>query len=185
MKNNISMYIYRENAIPFEICDDVVRYQDTFDWQTHQWYSEGREGGMSYDEKELQVAYPDENLSEILGNYTSRVLNNYHDHVHEENPIVVHQSEPRLNLYQTGTMMRPHFDHIKTLFDGETQGIPVLSIVGLFNDDFVGGEFVFWDDYVVRMNKGDVIVFPSNFMYKHRVNEVISGSRMSYVSWAW
>lgn len=185
MKNNISMYIYRENAIPENLCNDMVQYQDDFEWHKHQWYSEGVGDGISYEEKELEVSYGTEELANILEEVTSRVVTNYHDYIHEDNSIVMTQSDARLNRYKTGTMMRPHFDHIKTLFDGEARGIPVLSIVGLFNDDFVGGEFVFWGDYPIRMQKGDVIVFPSNYMYKHQVNEVLSGTRLSYVSWAW
>jgi predicted 2-oxoglutarate/Fe(II)-dependent dioxygenase YbiX len=71
------------------------------------------------------------------------------------------------------------------MFDGEMKGIPTLSFVGQLNDDFVGGEFVMWKDQVIEMHKGTVIVFPSVFLYPHRVDAVKSGTRYSFVSWAY
>ena len=32
---------------------------------------------------------------------------------------------------------------------------------------------------------GDVLIFPSNFMYPHRVTEVKRGIRYSAISWVW
>lgn len=80
--------------------------------------------------------------------------------------------------------MLPHVDHIHYLFDGKSKGIPVLSIVGLLNDDFTEGRFVFWDKYDIDMEAGDIVIFPSNFLYKHRVTPVTQGIRYSFVSWA-
>jgi hypothetical protein len=37
-----------------------------------------------------------------------------------------------------------------------------------------------WQGYT-----GDVIIFPSTFLYPHKVNEVKKGIRYSFVSWAW
>ena len=79
--------------------------------------------------------------------------------------------------------MRPHYDHIHSLFDGQRRGIPVISVIGSLNDDFEGGELVFYDDFKVEMDKGDILLFPSNFMYPHRVEEVTKGERYTFVSW--
>ena len=35
------------------------------------------------------------------------------------------------------------------------------------------------------LTKGDIIVFPSNFMYPHKVEPVTKGTRYSYISWIW
>ena len=79
--------------------------------------------------------------------------------------------------------MAEHCDHISSLFDGK--GIPMLSIVGQLNEDFEGGEFVMFGDKTIEFETGDLIVFPSNFMYPHRVDPVKKGARYSYVSWAY
>ena len=37
----------------------------------------------------------------------------------------------------------------------------------------------------INLTKGDIIVFPSNFMFPHRVEPVTKGNRYSYISWVW
>ena len=81
--------------------------------------------------------------------------------------------------------MRMHHDHIHSLFDGKERGIPVLSFVGNLNDDYEGGNLVFFGDYAVPLRAGDIVMFPSNFIYPHQVDEVTKSVRYSFVSWAW
>jgi predicted 2-oxoglutarate/Fe(II)-dependent dioxygenase YbiX len=91
----------------------------------------------------------------------------------------------RYNRYNTNTNMKLHCDHIHTLFDGERKGIPILSIVGSLNNDYEGGELVFWTDKVVELKAGEIMIFPSSFLYPHEVKMVTKGTRYSFVSWAW
>jgi len=97
-------------------------------------------------------------------------------------------SQPRYNRYTKNTKMNMHCDHIHTLFttdeNPEPKGIPILSIVGLLNDDFTGGEFVIGEKKI-HLTSGDVVVFPSNFMFPHKVNTIDNGERYSFVSWVW
>lgn len=90
----------------------------------------------------------------------------------------------RFNRYDAQGSMETHVDHIHSLFDGERRGIPVLSIVGLLNDEFEGGEFELCGQDI-DMTPGSVLIFPSVFMYPHRVKQVLRGTRFSWVSWAW
>jgi predicted 2-oxoglutarate/Fe(II)-dependent dioxygenase YbiX len=70
------------------------------------------------------------------------------------------------------------------MFDGERKGIPILSVLGVLNDDYEGGEFYLIDEKT-DLSKGDIIIFPSNFMYPHKVEPVTKGVRYSYISWIW
>jgi predicted 2-oxoglutarate/Fe(II)-dependent dioxygenase YbiX len=81
--------------------------------------------------------------------------------------------------------MAKHCDHIHDMFDGKMKGIPTLSIVGFLNDDYEGGEFIMFDDMEIKLKQGDVLIFPSNFLYPHKVNPVTKGIRDSFVSWVW
>ena len=81
--------------------------------------------------------------------------------------------------------MQNHCDHIQSMFDGERRGIPILSIVGILNDDYEGGELIMFGDKKIDTKKGDLWIFPSNFLYPHEITPVIKGVRYSYVSWAW
>ena len=40
-------------------------------------------------------------------------------------------------------------------------------------------------DKKIDMKAGDLLIFPSTFMYPHRVDPVKNGTRYSYVSWTW
>jgi predicted 2-oxoglutarate/Fe(II)-dependent dioxygenase YbiX len=40
-------------------------------------------------------------------------------------------------------------------------------------------------DYVRGIPANHILVFPSDFLYPHKVCEVTSGERFSFVSWAW
>ena len=91
----------------------------------------------------------------------------------------------RFNRYQPGQIMRQHIDHIHSIFDGKEKGIPVLSFILNFNDDYEGADLFFWDNTTFKLGKGDIIMWPSNFLYPHGVTEAISGKRYSGVTWAW
>ena len=94
-------------------------------------------------------------------------------------------SQIRFNRYKKNQIMSKHVDHIHNLFSGERKGIPILSIVGVLNNNYEGGEFIIFDDYEIKFKPGDLIIFPSVFLYPHLVKPVKKGTRYSFVSWAW
>ena len=52
------------------------------------------------------------------------------------------------------------------------------------NDAYEGGEFAFFDRQLqYRLNAGDVLMFPSNFMYPHEVMPITKGTRYSIITW--
>ena len=111
-------------------------------------------------------------------------LKYYNDFIGSEKVSQVTCFSPvRFNRYQKGQTMRIHCDHIRSLFEGEVKGIPVLSIIINFNDDYKGGDLIFWDDYKVDLGEGDVVVFPSLFLFPHRIEEVTENIRYSGVAW--
>ena len=89
----------------------------------------------------------------------------------------------RFNKYVIGTMMRKHYDHIHSIFDGKMKGVPIISIVAQLNEDYEGSEF-YCRDKEIKLKTGDILLFPSNFMYPHEVKETKKGVRYSFVSWA-
>ena len=40
-------------------------------------------------------------------------------------------------------------------------------------------------DKNIEFKKGDLILFPSNFLFPHRIDPVKKGTRYSYISWVW
>ena len=53
------------------------------------------------------------------------------------------------------------------------------------NDDYEGGDFIMWETEKIELPQGSIMIFPSNFMYPHKVTPVTEGTRYSYVSWTY
>ena len=94
-------------------------------------------------------------------------------------------SQIRFNRYDKDQIMSQHIDHIVSLFPGNPKGIPILSIVSLLNDNYQGGEFIMFDDYEIKFKAGDLLIFPSVFLYPHLVKPVTKGIRYAFVSWCY
>ena len=79
--------------------------------------------------------------------------------------------------YESGGEYKEHVDH--------HQRVPrSLSLSFSINDDYIGGRFCFFDGkYRYTATEGKAIVFPSNFMFPHAVEPIISGTRYSCVMW--
>jgi predicted 2-oxoglutarate/Fe(II)-dependent dioxygenase YbiX len=59
-----------------------------------------------------------------------------------------------------------------------------LTLLGFLNDDYDGGD-LYLCNQKINTKTGDILIFPSNFLYPHRVEPVIMGIRYSWVSWVW
>jgi predicted 2-oxoglutarate/Fe(II)-dependent dioxygenase YbiX len=94
-------------------------------------------------------------------------------------------TEIRFNKYSKNTKMAEHCDHIHSMFDGQRKGIPILSVLGILNDNYKGGEFIMFKDKEIKFKTGDLLIFPSNFLYPHKVEPVTKGIRYSFISWVW
>jgi len=84
-------------------------------------------------------------------------------------------SDIQILKYVPGGFYKFHIDH------GSTTP-RTLSMIYCLNDDYEGGDFIVSNCHY-RPKKGDAIIFPSNFMFPHRVIEVTKGTRWSIVSW--
>lgn len=79
--------------------------------------------------------------------------------------------------YREGEFYKQHVDSFK---DRPRS----ISCSFSLNDDYEGGEFAFFDREIkIKANKGDAIMFPSNFMYPHEILTVTSGIRYSIITW--
>jgi hypothetical protein len=60
--------------------------------------------------------------------------------------------------------------------------VTTVSIVAYLNDDYEGGELFFPRfDLTIKPKKGDVVLFPSTFIYEHSSQPMISGTKYSVV----
>jgi len=83
--------------------------------------------------------------------------------------------------YSVGGKYNIHTDHF-TNFPRH------LSIIMNLNDTYEGGDLIFTDQNDneikrLKLNKGSIVFFPSNFMYPHSIQPITKGTRYSIVAW--
>ena len=187
MDRNIESYLKIYKVLSEEDCIKTVNALEEKDkeFQTHQFYDSTNNTFHSYDH-ELSVAYSQIETKEVI---MKEIWNTLKKYVFEFDFKWFRSwngySEVRFNRYRTDTQMALHCDHIHSMFDGQRKGIPTLTILGGLNNDYKGGELVFWNDTVLELKAGEMMIFPSNFLYPHEVKLVTEGTRYSFVSWAW
>ena len=184
LKNYVVQF---KGRIDKDLCDTLVRDIDAMEFEEHTFYDviTGEQAPRS-GSKELSVSWDDCPSKSIL---TKELWNVIREYLIQMNmPWFVRWSgftQPRFNKYDEDKKMALHCDHIQSMFDGKRKGIPILSVLGVLNDNYEGGEFIMFDDTEIKFEKGDVLVFPSLFLYPHKVEPVKSGTRYSYISWVW
>jgi|TARA_R110002020_G_scaffold219622_2_gene427518 predicted 2-oxoglutarate/Fe(II)-dependent dioxygenase YbiX len=188
--NHLDDYIMVQSLIPTQLCRSLIREISLpkSKWSKHAWYHYGTDKKRSRPEKELDVVNATEEQFKLLGKYLVIALQNYRKkYSTEKNPLdsawAQSISLTRFNRYKVGTNMRSHYDHIQSLFDGKLKGIPILSFVGLLNNNYKGGAFM-CREKEIKLRRGDILLFPSNFMYPHKVKKITKGIRYSFVCWA-
>ena len=83
--------------------------------------------------------------------------------------------------YKEGGKYKTHTDHFSTTPRH-------LSVIMNLNDNYSGGELVFTDQKdkeikKLKLGKGSIVFFPSNFMYPHSIQPIKTGTRYSIVAW--
>jgi 2OG-Fe(II) oxygenase superfamily len=79
--------------------------------------------------------------------------------------------------YSTGQEYKSHYD-------GTTSTGRAISAICYLNNDYEGGEIEFPNFGVkIKPEPGMLILFPSNFAYRHIAHPVISGTKYSLVTW--
>ena len=189
MNKDLQSYVkLYENRVPLSLRETLIEKLRSSDWQQHRFYHYGDDKFEPHlGDAELDVTWldHDKDVAELM-EITWNVI---HDYVKElEFPWFsgwTGFSQTRFNRYKEGREMDLHCDHINSLFDGQIKGVPTLSLVGALNDDYEGGDFVMFEDSPVHIPAGGYLVFPSNFLYPHRVTAVTKGERNTFVNWVW
>ena len=182
-----------EKIIPADLCDFIVKDIETRPWKPHTWYDSITKTNSSKETMELDVQNTTPQLQDFLSNfiietgrqYCMKYSYDFPDQVDRTGEIMDNFCSVRFNRYSPGQIMRQHHDHIHSLFDGKLKGVPVLTSILNFNDDYEGADLYFWKDTVVKLGKGDICMFPSNWLFPHGVTEATKGVRYSGSVWSW
>jgi predicted 2-oxoglutarate/Fe(II)-dependent dioxygenase YbiX len=131
-----------------------------------------------------QLGLDQEDMIEVhWSHYLNKIITNaariYASHIPD--PIDVKTVEINIMRYQENGHYIPHTDHHRTQ-------PRTLSFSIFLNDDYDGGDLEFHlpdqsNIYTVKKKKGRIVMFPSNFLYPHKVVPVTKGTRYVVVGW--
>jgi len=188
MKKDLHSHIKKYKLLSSDVCQEITEQLDASGgWEQHRYHNSSNDTYINNGEQELSVAWHNtiigynmvmDTIFKGIYQYVSEIKYPWYDSWSGYTSV-------RWNRYNQGTKMNLHCDHIQTMFDGIRKGIPTLSVLGILNDNFEGGDLVFFEDEVYKTEVGDIIIFPSNFLYPHHVTTVTKGTRYSFVSWVW
>ena len=188
MKKNLDFYVKKyKNFLNKEICNETIQQIEKFKWIEHKFYNQGKKELENISgEQELDVSYGDISSNKVIMDKLWFAINNYIKNLN----FKWHEgwqgyTKIRFNRYEKNKKMAEHCDHIHSMFDGQIKGIPTLSVLGILNDNYEGGKFTMFKDKEIKFKKGDLLIFPSIFLYPHKVEPVTKGVRYSYISWVW
>lgn len=171
-------------ALSEDLCDRTVSSLQNVKWELHTFYNAAEKTYSSHENEPHSFYKKIDTTYEIMDSLKP-VITGYVDGLNLEYwNSWLGFSQPKFNRYNIGSEMHNHCDHIHSLFSGDVRGIPVLTMIGQLNDEFSGGELILLDDEY-KLDVGDVLIFPSCFLYPHRVKKVTAGVRYSLASWSW
>jgi len=192
MINNLNDYVKITPSIPKKLCKKIITELKNIQWEEHQFVNYS--GTRDLDNNVQTQKSPCQNLPEnIKLENGQELMDSLHDvisnYIKTINAVCFNgwngYTYIKFNKYNVGDLMEKHIDHIHNIFDGSKRGIPILSIIGLLDDKFKGGEIEMFNDTKIKLKAGEVLIFPSNFQYPHMVCPITKGTRHSFVSWVY
>lgn len=116
-------------------------------------------------------------LDNYLFNVVKDIIEDYQEQHPEFDLEIQEDSGYELLKYEVGDFYIQHSDSFK-------EQPRALTVIMSMNDGYEGGEVALFNrELVYKLNAGDVLVFPSNFMYPHEIMPVTEGTRYSIITW--
>jgi len=172
-KNNLKNHIHIfKNFLEYEFCDSIVNfYKKTYEWNDANTFSSEQVRKC----KVLNITESNEYFDNIL--FTK--LNKLTIDLFKIYPYLEIKSDTGYEIlkYEEG-------DFYKTHTDSSMNIVRTISCSINLNDDYSGGEFYFTDlDYKIKLKKGSLLLFPSNYLYSHQIKKINKGTRYSIITW--
>lgn len=188
-EHTLEYYIVKKpKALNVEVCRDMQKEltAEGVGWEKHHFQIPGTYDNYSrQDGEELDVYSGVTSHNKYIMETIWEALRQY---VHTKGGKVWGSwsgyTKVRYNKYEVGASMSEHCDHIHSIFPGEPRGVPILTVLGCISEGEGGGNLVLAGKKI-RLEAGDLLLFPSGFMYPHYVTPVSAGTRITFVSWVY
>ena len=183
MRNYISFVGHYKKMVNDSLCDDIMNTDFLYSKSTY-----ANHYGKSQDDDRVKMdeiwIRKNEKFYDKLKDIILEVTDLYSKQMEKRNKrnfVAQMFTDFRVNKYEKGGYMSLHCDNIHHSH-GQQYGFPQASVLLFLNDDFKGGQFIV-SELQLNISKGDVLIFPSNFMFPHEVKKVTKGTRWSIISW--
>ena len=173
-----------DSAVPNELCDRIIKEYDNCDFWLSSRIGDGDVDNTIRNCDNINLSEEivinknfdiRKKIDEDLFQCASKSLSEYRNIFPEINAEI--DTGYSLLRYKEGQFYVQHTDSFKSQQRS-------LSCSFVLNSDFEGGEFAFFDrELIFSLNKGESILFPSNFMFPHEIMPVTSGTRYSIITW--
>ncbi len=174
-------YIFKKNIFPFNLCDEIVReYSNENFFRRNNSIGTRNLGEINLSDYGLinkKNSYTRKKIENDIFNNIGNCIEEYVEMTQYHLPIKEDVGYSMRKMVQ-GDYYGKH--------DDQAIGIDTtkLTITIVINDEFKGGNFTFFDEEIIyEFKKGDVIMFPSNFMYPHSVQPITEGVRYNLTTW--
>lgn len=183
--NKLEDYIYVvKNALSLSLCDEILNeFKNSNEWQDTV-IGQGRIEKSVRNCEIIVISFPQiiQKNNEIRHKIDNAIFDGASKCIQEYNKKFPHckieeDSGYELLKYPEGCFYIEHTDSFK-------ERPRAVSCSFALNDDFEGGEFSFFGrELKCKLEKGDALMFPSNFMYPHEIMPVTKGTRYSVITW--
>ena len=178
---SLKTYIKRyKAAVPPDICDMIVKYAEQFPsrWENATTIQSSGDNTIDLDTRicESWNILGSDSIDDIIFKYITEASAKFCTNFPHFD--LTEDSGYQILRYKPGGKYDYHTDQ-------HQQYNREVTIILNLNDDYTGGRLChIQNEYNMKMGKGDIIIFPSNFMYPHRITPIVSGTRYSVVTWA-
>jgi predicted 2-oxoglutarate/Fe(II)-dependent dioxygenase YbiX len=188
MKKNLEDYVFVMPLLNQKLCNKVIEELQNVKWKIHTFYAHrDRKSETVSNGNDLDSSYEAIPSNHIIMKCIWKAIHKYI----VENlkfswfPGWEGYTKLKYNRYNKNKLMAEHCDHIHDMFEGKVRGIPILTVLISLNNNYKGGELIFFQNKEYKLKPGEVIIFPSNFLYPHKVMPITEGTRYTCISWVY
>ena len=176
-----AIFVY-ENALP-----NALEIIETFEKKMPEKFipAQTMDGETKGKRRNLVLHFTDEAMA---GNETARKIHNdFGLYLNEYINAYSAYFECRFGMHEHYQLLKYQGetkDHYDAHYDGGPDTGRWISAIVYLNDDYEGGELNFIDhDFILKPRANTLVLFPSNYAYRHIAGEVTSGTKYAIVTW--